>query len=73
MKIAVQCQETASIKVRVEAEATLGEWREIIKRTNGLAGAYYAPLDDFLRGVKLAIQHVCEREEIKAEATDAAR
>lgn len=64
--ITVECTNPNVIRLKVTAELTIGEWREITKRIDALgASAYYHPLWELILAIQKGISAIEDREAIR--------
>jgi hypothetical protein len=61
-KIMVVCTNPEQMRLRVTAEFTIGEWKEILAITDKVQ--YYAPLKEFISSISRAIKAIEDREDV---------
>jgi hypothetical protein len=64
--ITVECTNPDDMRLRVTAEMSIGEWRQVLARM--AEAKHYAPLDEFLSRVQFGIAAVEQREDIRYAA-----
>lgn len=62
--IEVQVTNPNDIRLRVTAEYSIGEWREILKTSEGTR--YYAPLHELLAAIRAGIHSIEDRAKVSA-------
>jgi len=67
INVTVACSNPDDIRLKVTAEFTIAQWREILRREESERPRYYAPYDEFLNAVQRAIRSIEKREEIACE------
>lgn len=73
MTVSVHASAPDEIKLKVCAEATLGEWRGIVDRIMAADGPrYYSPLHDLMGLILQGIKAIEKREEIAPQQAQGA-